>query len=38
MARKVMIACALTGAADTPSKNPAVPVTPITFSLRAGNP
>lgn len=28
MARKVMIACALTGAADTPSKNPAVPVTP----------
>jgi uncharacterized protein (DUF849 family) len=28
MARKVMIACALTGTADTPSKNPAVPVTP----------
>ena len=28
MARKVMIACALTGAADTPGKNPAVPVTP----------
>jgi len=28
MARKVMIACALTGGADTPGKNPAVPVTP----------
>jgi uncharacterized protein (DUF849 family) len=28
MARKVMIACAVTGSADTPSKNPAVPVTP----------
>ncbi len=28
MARKVMVACALTGAADTPGKNPAVPVTP----------
>jgi uncharacterized protein (DUF849 family) len=28
MARKVMIACALTGAADTPGKNPAVPVSP----------
>jgi uncharacterized protein (DUF849 family) len=28
MSRKVMIACALTGAADTPGKNPAVPVTP----------
>ncbi len=28
MARKVMISCALTGAADTPGKNPAVPVTP----------
>lgn len=28
MNRKVMIACAVTGSADTPSKNPAVPVTP----------
>ncbi|HKT18353.1 MAG TPA: 3-keto-5-aminohexanoate cleavage protein [Stellaceae bacterium] len=28
MPRKVMIACALTGAADTPGKNPAVPVSP----------
>ena len=28
MARKVMIACALTGAAASPEKNPALPVTP----------
>jgi uncharacterized protein (DUF849 family) len=28
MARKVMIACALTGAAASPDKNPALPVTP----------
>lgn len=28
MSRKVVITCALTGSFDTPSKNPAVPVTP----------
>src|SRR5579883_2223178 len=28
MQRKVMISCAVTGSADTPRKNPAVPVTP----------
>jgi uncharacterized protein (DUF849 family) len=28
MSRKIMVACALTGGSDTPSKNPAVPVTP----------
>jgi uncharacterized protein (DUF849 family) len=28
MQRKVMISCAVTGSADTPSRNPAVPVTP----------
>jgi uncharacterized protein (DUF849 family) len=28
MQRKVMIACAVTGSADTPSRNPAVPITP----------
>ena len=28
MTRKVMIACALTGAAASPEKNPALPVTP----------
>ena len=28
MARKVMISCAVTGSADTPGRNPAVPVTP----------
>ena len=28
MARKVMISCAVTGSADTPRRNPAVPVTP----------
>ena len=28
MARKVMTSCAVTGSADTPARNPAVPVTP----------
>src|SRR5207237_5775054 len=28
MQRKVMISCAVTGSADSPGKNPAVPVTP----------
>src|SRR5208283_5427611 len=28
MQRKVMISCAVTGSAETPAKNPAVPVTP----------
>jgi uncharacterized protein (DUF849 family) len=28
MQRKIMISCAVTGSADTPAKNPAVPVTP----------
>ena len=28
MSRKTVITCALTGSFDTPSKNPAVPVTP----------
>jgi uncharacterized protein (DUF849 family) len=28
MARKVIISCAVTGSADTPGRNPAVPVTP----------
>jgi uncharacterized protein (DUF849 family) len=28
MQRKVMISCAVTGSADTPGKNPAVPITP----------
>src|SRR6476469_8504588 len=28
MQRKVMISCAVTGSADTPARNPAVPVTP----------
>ena len=28
MQRKVMISCAVTGSADTPGRNPAVPVTP----------
>src|SRR5262245_17728602 len=28
MQRKVIISCAVTGSADTPAKNPAVPVTP----------
>jgi uncharacterized protein (DUF849 family) len=32
MQRKVMISCALTGSADTPAKNPAVPVTPAEIA------
>ena len=28
MQRKVIISCAVTGSADTPGRNPAVPVTP----------
>ena len=28
MQRKVIISCAVTGSADTPARNPAVPVTP----------
>jgi uncharacterized protein (DUF849 family) len=28
MSRKVIVSCAVTGSADTPSRNPAVPVTP----------
>src|ERR1041385_6406963 len=35
MQRKVMIACAVTGSADTPSKNPAVPVTPAQIAQSA---
>jgi len=35
MNRKVMIACAVTGAADTPGKNPAVPVTPAQIAQSA---
>jgi uncharacterized protein (DUF849 family) len=32
MQRKVMISCALTGSAETPAKNPAVPVTPAEIA------
>jgi uncharacterized protein (DUF849 family) len=32
MQRKVMISCALTGSADTPTRNPAVPVTPAEIA------
>jgi uncharacterized protein (DUF849 family) len=32
MQRKVMIACAVTGSADTPGRNPAVPVTPAQIA------
>jgi uncharacterized protein (DUF849 family) len=32
MARKVMISCAVTGSADTPGRNPAVPVTPAQIA------
>lgn len=32
MARPVIICCAVTGSADTPSKNPAVPVTPAQIA------
>jgi uncharacterized protein (DUF849 family) len=35
MQRKVMIACALTGSADTPGRNPAVPVTPAQIAQSA---
>jgi 3-dehydrocarnitine:acetyl-CoA trimethylamine transferase len=35
MARKVMISCAVTGSADTPGKNPAVPVTPQQIATSA---
>src|SRR6187431_1740557 len=30
--RKVMISCAVTGSADTPGRNPAVPVTPTQIA------
>src|SRR6516225_9514560 len=35
MQRKVMISCAVTGSADTPGKNPAVPVTPEQIAQSA---
>ena len=35
MQRKVIIACAVTGSADTPSRNPAVPVTPEQIAASA---
>jgi uncharacterized protein (DUF849 family) len=35
MSRKVMISCAVTGSADTPGKNPAVPVTPLEIAASA---
>ncbi len=35
MQRKVMIACAVTGSADTPARNPAVPVTPPEIAASA---
>ena len=35
MARKVMISCAVTGSADTPGRNPAVPVTPAQIAQSA---
>ena len=35
MQRKVMIACAVTGSADTPGRNPAVPVTPDAIAASA---
>jgi uncharacterized protein (DUF849 family) len=35
MQRKVMISCAVTGSADTPSRNPAVPVTPPQIAQSA---
>lgn len=35
MARKVMICCAVTGSADSPGKNPAVPVTPAQIATSA---
>src|SRR5258707_1892913 len=35
MQRKVMLSCAVTGSADTPGKNPAVPVTPQQIAQSA---
>jgi uncharacterized protein (DUF849 family) len=35
MPRKIMISCAVTGSADTPGKNPAVPVTPQQIAQSA---
>ncbi len=35
MQRKVMICCAVTGSADTPGRNPAVPVTPPQIAASA---
>jgi len=35
MARKVIISCAVTGSADTPARNPAVPVTPQQIASSA---
>jgi uncharacterized protein (DUF849 family) len=35
MSRKVIISCAVTGSADTPGKNPAVPVTPQQIAASA---
>jgi uncharacterized protein (DUF849 family) len=35
MQRKVMISCAVTGSADTPGRNPAVPVTPEQIARSA---
>ena len=35
MPRKVMISCAVTGSADTPGRNPAVPVTPAQIAQSA---
>ena len=35
MNRKVMISCAVTGSADTPGRNPAVPVTPQQIAASA---
>jgi uncharacterized protein (DUF849 family) len=35
MARKVMVSCAVTGSADTPARNPAVPVTPPEIAASA---
>ncbi len=32
MQRKIMISCAVTGSADTPARNPAVPVTPAQIA------
>src|ERR1700740_220130 len=35
MQRKVIISCAVTGSADTPGRNPAVPVTPAQIASSA---